>query len=265
MAFCMLCLAIGSGIASAQDPGAQESASSFEACVSEARQKHTDAATPTYLSFKCEGATAQKLAARPDQCFADGRPLLRNIERRSRQLNDGLYLRIIWRTEVCAGLCETRVYNDTRETSYSCEVRRHLEGRVPEYSPQPRNTGYEPRDGYYPRDGYDYRPARAGWVYYPGRGWVYYYEPAAGGGDQPAPYVNRPRVPEIWEHRGSERNYDYVPGRYLEYRYPGEYVDDGRRDDYGRDAYRAGDSRRNDDNRADDNRGDGRRVYYYYR
>jgi hypothetical protein len=249
MAFGMLCLAIGSGIACAQDPSTQESVTSFEACVSEARLNHADAVMPTYVSYKCGGATAQKLAARPDQCALDGRPLLRNIERRSRQLDDGLYMRTIWRTEVCAGLCETRVYNDGRETSYSCEVRRHLEGSVPQYSPQPRNTGY------YERDGYGYPPGR---VYY------YYDEPPARGYDRPVPYVARPRRPETVEGRPVER-YDY----YIPYRYRSEYADDNRRDDYRRDDYRRYDDRadddRRDDNRADDSRADGRRVYYYYR
>src|SRR5262245_38708221 len=114
---CVLCVAMCSGIASAQ-----EHVSNFDACVSEARQRHTDSVTETYFSYKCDGATAQRLAARPDQCAADVRPSRNRIERTSRQMDDGLYLRMIWRTSVCAGMCETRFYNDARRTGYLCEV-----------------------------------------------------------------------------------------------------------------------------------------------
>jgi hypothetical protein len=236
-------MATCSGIA-----GAQESLSNFEACVAEGKQRHTDAAMENYLSYKCDGAAAQRLAARPDQCVADVKPSLRNVERRSRQLNDGLYQRIIWRTDACAGMCETRFYTDARDTSYLCEVRRHLEARIPQNGPQPlRNTGY------YRRYVEDYPP--------PPR---YTYGPAARTYEQPRYYVVRPRTAERW--------YYIEPGRYVEYRYPGDYADDDRREDYRRDdyrtdGYRGDDYRRDDyrrsDDRADDDRGDGYRRYEY--
>jgi hypothetical protein len=167
-----------------------------------------------YLSFKCDGGTAERLAARPDQCAGDARPPLRNVERSSRQLDDGLYLRIIWRTDVCAGMCEARLYIDARDTSYLCEVRRHLEAGVRQNYGRPlRNADY-----YWPYAD-EYPP------------------PPAPRHEQPRYYVPRPRVTEP---------YDVEPGRYREYR-PSDYADDDRRDDYRRD------DRRGDD-RADDRR-----------
>jgi hypothetical protein len=227
MPFFLLCMATCSGMA-----GAQEPLSNFEACVAEARDRHTDSAMENYLSFKCDGPSAQRLAARPDQCAADVRPSLRNVERRERQLDDGLYLRIIWRTSVCAGMCETRLYNDSRDTNYLCEVRRHLEERaLRNYGPPPRNAGYDPR---YADDDPPSRPTYSGPA--PRR-----YEPP------PRYYVSRPRVTERW--------YYVEPGRYREYRYdPNGYADDEHRDDY---------KDRRDD-RADDDRSDGY-VRYEYR
>lgn len=121
--FCVLCVAICSGTSSAQ-----EYLSNFDACVSEARRRHTDSVTETYFSYKCDGIAARRLAARPDQCTTDVRPSRNRIERTVRQMDDGLYLRTIWRTGVCAGMCETRRYNDARAASYLCEVRRHIVG-----------------------------------------------------------------------------------------------------------------------------------------
>jgi hypothetical protein len=137
---CILCVAMCSGIAVAQ-----EGVSNFDACVSEAKQRHTDAIMETYFSYKCDGIVAQRLAARPDQCGADVMPSRSRIERSSRQLEDGLYLRMIWRTGVCAGMCETRFYSDDRATRYLCEVRRHIVGRgVPDGGPRryPRDRRY---------------------------------------------------------------------------------------------------------------------------
>jgi hypothetical protein len=135
--FWVVCMAMCSGLASAQ-----QHVSNFEACVNEAKQRHADSTTDTYSSYKCDGATAQKLVARPDECSGDAKPSLTRIERKSKPLEDGLYLRMTWRTQVCAGLCETRLYNDTRETSYLCEVRRHTGVKVSQSSSQPqRNTG----------------------------------------------------------------------------------------------------------------------------
>jgi hypothetical protein len=229
IAFCVLCIAMCSGMAGAQAP-----LSHFEACVAEARQRHTDSAMENYLSFKCDGATAERLAARPDQCAGDVRPSLRNVERRSRQLDDGLYLRIVWRTDVCAGMCETRFYTDARETNYLCEVRRHREARFR------LNSGWPLRNADYYRpyaDEYPPPPPPPRWT----------YEPAVRSDEQPRYYISRPRVTERW--------YYVEPGWYRERR-PSEYAGDDRRDR--RDDY---DNRRGDD-RADDRR-DGYIRYEY--
>lgn len=145
---CVLWVAMCSGVAVAQ-----QGVSNFDACVSAAKQRHTDSVMETYFSYKCDGAIAQRLAARPDQCGADVRPSRSRIVRSSRQLEDGLYLRMIWRTGVCAGMCETRLYSDARETRYLCEVRRHIvgtgapEGEPPRFPPRRRYLDeYPPRD-----------------------------------------------------------------------------------------------------------------------
>jgi hypothetical protein len=152
--------------------------SNFDACVSAAEQRHADSIMDTYLSYKCDGAVAQRLAARPDQCGADVRPSRSRIVRSSRQLEDGLYLRMIWRTGACAGMCETRSYSDARETKYLCEVRRHIVGpgtpdaeppRYPSYRRYleeypPRDSVYRGAPGYAPMEPYE--PRRPGrWVY----------------------------------------------------------------------------------------------------
>ncbi len=227
MAFCVLCVAMGSGIA-----GAQERLSNFEACVSEARQRHTDTTMENYLSYKCDGATAQRLAARPDQCAADVRPSLRNIERHSRQLDDGLYLRIIWRTEVCAGMCETRLYNDARDTSYLCEVRRHTDGRSARRSSPPL------RDTLYDRRAADDAPPSPSGSEQPRRYYYQYYD------DQPR-YDDRLRALETEGERRLTGRWVYVePGWRLEYRYPSEYYPDDRRDGYRSYEYRSDGARR---------------------
>jgi len=233
MALGILCMVMCCGIA-----GAQDHVSNFETCVSEAKQNHTDTTMETYLSYKCDGPTAQRLAARPDQCTADIKPALRSIERRSRQLEDGLFLRMIWRTEACAGMCETKYYNDARETGYLCEVRKHIAGRVAQ------NGGQMLRDTGYRRYADDYQQDRR---------WI--YGPAVRRNEQPY-YSSRRRIPET--DAGSpvaERWYYIPPGGYLEYRYPSDYADD-RRDDYRRDDYVGHDYRR-DDYRSDDYSRDG--------
>lgn len=228
MPFYLLCMAMCSGVAGAQEP---QPLSNFETCVAEAMQNHTHSVMENYLSFKCDGATAQRLAARPDQCADDVRPPRRNVEHRARQLDDGLYLRIIWRTNVCAGMCETKLYGDPRDTNYLCEVRRHFEARAP------RNDGPPPRSADYSRRYADDDPPPPP---------VLTYEPAPRRYEPPRYDVFRPRVTE---------RYYVEPGRYREYRwYPG----DDRRDDYRGDDYYY---RRGDD-RAD-NRRDGYLRYEY--
>jgi hypothetical protein len=235
VALCVLGMAVCTGIASAQ-----EQVSNFEACVSEAKQKHSDAVMANYLSYKCDGATAQRLAARPDQCDADVKPSLRNVERRSRQLEDGLYQRIVWRTAACAGMCETRIYNDSRDTNYLCEVRRHTEDRATYYGPPPRNT-------YYGRDADENPPQRR-----------VIYGPAIRTYDQSAPSVYRRRAPESERERLVEERWYYImPGWHLEYEY--DEPSSRRRDD---DDDRRYDSRRDS---RDDDRGDSYRIYEYRR
>jgi hypothetical protein len=216
---CVLCMAMCSGVA-----GAQEHPSNFETCVSEARQKHTDSTMDTYTSYKCDGATAQKLAARPDECAAGVRPPLNRIERKSRQLEDGLYLRMTWSAEVCAGMCETRFYNDSRDTKYLCEVRRRSDGRVAQGGDRASgSTSYK-------RYGNQYQSRRR-WTYRPVRNY-----------DQADPFRRRMLETEE-EARRIER---WIYGEhewYPEYSYPGDYADDYRRNDYRR-AYRGGDYRR---------------------
>ncbi len=234
IAFCVLCMAMFSGIAGAQAP-----LSNFDACVAEARQSHRDSAMENYFSFKCDGAKAERLASRPDQCSGDVRPSLRNVERRSRQLDDGLYLRIIWRTDACAGMCETRFYTDGRETNYLCEVRRHREARVRQnYGRPPRNPDY-------------YRPDADEYPPLPVPRWT--YGPASRSDEQPRYYISGPRATERW--------YYVEPGWYREYRSSDRADGDRRGNDYRRD-----DDRRDDD-RWDDyrSRDDSRRDEYGYR
>jgi hypothetical protein len=191
--FGILCLALCSEVA-----GAQEPVSNFDACVNESKQRHTDSTMPDYLSYKCDGATAQKLAARPDECSADVKPTLNDIEHKSRQLIDGLYLRMTWRTEVCAGMCETRFYDDARNPSYLCEVRRHVGDRVARnVAPLRRyTTGRRYTDSY---------PLRRRWVWRPRRT----YEP-------PAASWRRMQETEEEARRTERRIYD-EPDRYPPY------------------------------------------------
>ncbi len=208
MILCVLCVAMSSGTA-----GAQERVSNFEACVTDAKQKHSDSTMDTYTSYKCDGAAAQKLAARPDECTADIRPPLSRIERKSRQLEDGLYLRMLWRTEVCAGMCETRFYNDSRDTKYLCEVRRLSDGRVAQSGDRaPRSTGYR-------RYGNDeYRSGRHS-VYRPVRNY-----------DQPPDSFRRRMLETEAEAHRIERWIYRDPEWYRWYAYPSDYSDDYRHD-----------------------------------
>jgi hypothetical protein len=200
-----------SGIASAQY------VSNFDACVSDAREKHTDATMEDYTSFKCDGAVAQRLASRPDECSSDVRPSAGRIERRSRQLDDGLYLRMTWSTRACAGRCEIRFYNDSRDPNYLCEVRRHT-------SDSRRSDDDDRPPPRYNRRYRDYPPPRR---------WVWRDD------DEPPVRYRQLREPE--EVRRVERWIYAEPERYREYPrdyYRGDYYNyyDYRRD-Y-RDDYR---------------------------
>jgi hypothetical protein len=113
--FLALCFALYPAIAGATN---------YDVCVSEARTNHTDTAAEGYASYKCEGTTAEKLTARPDECTDGGalKPALRSLVRKSRQLDDGLYTSLTWIAGRCTGACETRSY-DSKDTTYLCEVR----------------------------------------------------------------------------------------------------------------------------------------------
>jgi hypothetical protein len=152
--FCVLCVATWSGVAGAQH------VSNFDACVSEATQKHADSTMDNYSSYRCDGATAQKLAVRPDECSSDVKP--GRIERKSKQLGNGLYLRTVWRTRTCAGMCEIRFYDDSKDPSYRCEVRRH-NGETREAQnddPPARRYRRYPYPYYYPTPQRTWRPVR---------------------------------------------------------------------------------------------------------
>lgn len=217
--FCVLCVAIWPGVAAAQT-------SNFDACIADAKKNHTDSTMENYTSFKCDGATAQKLAVRPDACSSDVRP--GRIERRSRQLENGLYMRMIWRTQACAGMCEIRFYDDAREASYLCEVRMHTgESGAPQNDDRP-----PPRYGRrYPYP-YEYRPE-------PERRWRRDYY------DEPPPYRRRIREPYN-EVRRWDRWIYIEPQWRRERDYRGDYDRDApyRQDrDYRYDDYRPRDDR----------------------
>jgi hypothetical protein len=215
--FCVLCLAIWSGTASAQ------SASNFDACVTDAQQKHTDSTMDNYTSWKCDGAKAQKLAVRPDSCSADARPT--RIDRKTRQLEDGLYLRMTWSTRACAGMCEIRFYNDeSKQTSYLCDVRRRTAESRPVSDDDSRPPRYYRRypGEYYPPERRFSRPVRE-------------Y-------DEPPPRRRRVREPDE-DVRGRGRwIYDEPPDWRREWRrvYPRDEYRDVYRDD-DRDGYRRDD------------------------
>jgi hypothetical protein len=98
------------------------SAANFDLCVNEAKTNHSDTAAAGYTSYKCEGTTAEKLAARPDECAGGPKPSLRNLTRKSQQMDDGLYTVLSWTAGKCSGSCKTRSY-DTKDTNYLCELR----------------------------------------------------------------------------------------------------------------------------------------------
>ncbi len=111
--FGVLCLILYPAIASATN---------FDVCVNEAKTNHNDTAGDGFTSYKCEGATAEKLSARPDECTGGAKPSLRSLARKSRQLDDGLYSSMSWTAGKCVGSCEMRSY-DSQNTTYLCEVR----------------------------------------------------------------------------------------------------------------------------------------------
>jgi hypothetical protein len=116
--FRILCLMLCPAIANATN---------FEVCVNEAKTNHNDTTAEGYTSYKCEGTTAEKLLARPDECPGGTKPSLRSLVRKSKQLDDGLYSSLSWTAGKCVGSCETRSY-DTKDPTYLCEVRVYGDG-----------------------------------------------------------------------------------------------------------------------------------------
>lgn len=110
--FWVLCLALYPAIACATN---------FDVCVNEAKANHNDTAADGFTSYKCEGTTAEKLSARPDECTGGAKPPLGRLIRKSNQLDDGFYSKLSWTAGKCGGSCEMRSY-DSQDTTYLCEV-----------------------------------------------------------------------------------------------------------------------------------------------
>ena len=111
--FWVLCLTLYPAIASATN---------FDVCVNEAKANHNDTTADGYTSYKCEGTTAEKLSARPDECTGGAKPPLGRLIRKPNQLDDGFSLKLSWIAGKCGGSCEMRSY-DSKDTTYLCEVR----------------------------------------------------------------------------------------------------------------------------------------------
>jgi len=105
-------------------------ATNFEACVNDAKQNNSVVMADGYTAYKCDATTAEKLTARPDECPDGAKPLLRNLARKYRQLDDGLYTSLSWKAGRCLGSCETRSY-DSKDTTYFCEVRIYADDGKP--------------------------------------------------------------------------------------------------------------------------------------
>jgi hypothetical protein len=126
--FWILCFTLSPAIASATN---------FDLCVNEAKTNHAETAEAGYTVYKCEGMTAEKLAARPDECAGGAKPLLRSLSRKVQQFDDGLYAIMSWTAGKCTGSCKTRSY-DSRDTNYLCEVRIYGDGGPPTESNRQR-------------------------------------------------------------------------------------------------------------------------------
>lgn len=125
---CVLCAVTHGGIAVAQDlpddDHGRRAISNFDTCVNEARQNHTERVKENFYSYECRGITAEKLAARPDQCGNDVKPALSAVKNLMEPDEAGLVLTTKWRTTRCAGRCLTTLYADSRETTHTCELRK---------------------------------------------------------------------------------------------------------------------------------------------
>jgi hypothetical protein len=110
---------------------AAATATNFETCMTEAKTNHTDAVAEGYTAYTCEGTTAEKLLARPDECEAGSpKPLLSSLNRQKKQFEYGLYSQLTWRAGRCSGSCEAQSY-DSKDTTYKCELRVYNSGPAP--------------------------------------------------------------------------------------------------------------------------------------
>jgi hypothetical protein len=122
-------------------------ATNFDACVTDAKTSHNETAGTGYSSYKCEGTTAEKLSARPDECGGGQKPPLSSLVRKKQQFDDGLWSQLSWRAGKCSGSCEMRSY-DSKDTHYQCEVKIYTNGAAPPTDvirePAPREGGEGP-------------------------------------------------------------------------------------------------------------------------
>lgn len=188
--FWVLCLILYPAIAGATN---------FEACIYDAKQNNKVTAATGYTLYKCEGSTAEKLSARPDECPAGNvRPPFASLNRNQTQLSDGLSATVKWTAGKCTGACELRSY-DSKDATFTCEVRIYSDGtRPPDANPDPppdRQTTDEsrrrwPRLGIMRPPRYADRPGHAGRRAYRYRS--PYYTDRARSLNRPPYYPERP-------------------------------------------------------------------------
>src|SRR5262249_47573867 len=120
-------------------------ATNFEACINEATQNSSATIADGYTSYKCEGVTAERLSARPDECPGGTKPALRSLglARTSRQLEDGLNMSLTWAVGQCTGSCDMQA-NNSRDTTYHCEVRVYGNSLPPETAGKPPENAGRP-------------------------------------------------------------------------------------------------------------------------
>jgi hypothetical protein len=174
-------------------------ATNFEVCVNEANTNQHAMPAEGYTSFKCEGTTAEKLLARPDECPGGTKPSLRSLIRKSKQFDDGFWSSVSWTAGKCVGSCETRSY-DSKDTTYLCEVR--------VYGDDSRPAAESNRERPAPGGPGSLRPRPGS----PGPGGPDAGGPGPGGRQADARLRRRPPPPgPVWSPR--------PPRRYSQYRY----------------------------------------------
>lgn len=128
--FWVLCLSLYPAIAAATN---------FDVCVNEAKANHNDTTVDNYTSYKCEGSTAEKLAARPDECPGGQKPSDRSLSRKTKPLPDGLYSSLRWRAGKCEGMCES-VSSNSKDTTYTCTLKIFSDGSGTAENAPPDNS-----------------------------------------------------------------------------------------------------------------------------